>query len=181
MANAYQGSHQQYDVIIEKNVMMEVADGVKLAADLYFPAIGGQKAGGQFSTILERTPYNKGAPAQITKGKFFARRGYVCAVQDVFLARTPHGYHDVELIRDELGKAGFSQVSITTLEETSSAPSPRHPAVAYCQGTPLRNEIETRDASLLDYVTDRATKAIEARFGNGPVAGKIRGHIVSAR
>ncbi len=97
-----------------------------------------------------------------------------------FLARTPHGYHDVELIRDELGKAGFSQVSITTLEKTSSAPSPRHPAVAYCEGTPLRNEIETRDASLLDHVTDRATEAIAARFGNGPVAGKIRGHIVAA-
>ncbi len=97
-----------------------------------------------------------------------------------FLARTPHGYHDVELIRDELGKAGFSQVSITTLEKSSSAPSPRHPAVAYCEGTPLRNEIETRDASLLDHVTDRATEAIAARFGNGPVVGKIRGHIVAA-
>jgi len=97
-----------------------------------------------------------------------------------FLARTPHGYHDVELIRDELGKAGFSQVSITTLEETSSAPSPRHPAVAYCEGTPLRNEIETRDANLLEHVTDQATEAIAARFGNGPVAGKIRGHIITA-
>ena len=97
-----------------------------------------------------------------------------------FLARTPHGYHDVELIRDELGKAGFSQVSITTLEETSSAPSPRHAAVAYCKGTPLRSEIETRDASLLDHVTDRATQAIAARFGNGPVAGKIRRFIVEA-
>jgi hypothetical protein len=86
----------------------------------------------------------------------------------------------VDLIRDELGKAGFSQVSISTLEEISSAPSPRHPAVAYCQGTPLRNEIETRDASLLDHVTDRATEAIAARFGNGPVSGKIRGHIVAA-
>jgi ubiquinone/menaquinone biosynthesis C-methylase UbiE len=97
-----------------------------------------------------------------------------------FLARTPHGYHDVEMIRDELAMAGFSHVSVTTLEETSSAPSPRHPAIAYCQGTPLRNEIETRDASLLDHVTERATEAIAARFGSGPVAGKIRGHIVTA-
>jgi len=97
-----------------------------------------------------------------------------------FLPRTPHGYHDLELIREELGKAGYSQVSITTLEETSSAPSPRHPAVAYCKGTPLRKEIETREASLLDHVIDRATEAIAARFGNGPVAGKIRGHIVAA-
>ncbi len=98
-----------------------------------------------------------------------------------FLARTPHGYYELNLIRDELGKAGFSQVSTTTLEETSSASSPRVPAVAYCQGTPLRNEIETRDASLLVHVTERATEAIAARFGNGPVSGKIRGHIVAAR
>ena len=40
-----------------------------------------------------------------------------------FLARTPHGYHDVDLIRNELAKAGFSQVSITTLGKTSTAAS----------------------------------------------------------
>ena len=97
-----------------------------------------------------------------------------------FLARTPHGYHDVEFVREELSKAGFSEVSVETLEQTSSAPSPRHPAIAYCQGTPLRNEIESRDASLLEHVTDLVTDTIRARFGNGPVAGKIRGHIVAA-
>ena len=97
-----------------------------------------------------------------------------------FLARTPHGYHDFALIRDDLGKAGFSQVSITTLGETSSAPSPLHAAVAYRQGTPLRNEIEARDPSLLAHVTGRVAEAIATRFGEGPVVGKIRGHIVSA-
>jgi ubiquinone/menaquinone biosynthesis C-methylase UbiE len=97
-----------------------------------------------------------------------------------FLARTPHGYHDVELIREELGKAGFSRISIATLEKTSRAPSPRHPAVAYCQGTPLRNEIEARDASLLSRITDRATEAIAARYGTGPVSGKIQAHVVVA-
>ena len=97
-----------------------------------------------------------------------------------FLARIPHGYHDVERIRDELGRAGFSRISITTLEQTSSAPSPRHPAVAYCRGTPLRTEIESRDASLLGHVTERATEAIAERFGEGPVSGKIRGHVIEA-
>ena len=97
-----------------------------------------------------------------------------------FLARTPHGYHDVELIREELGNAGFARISITTLEKTSRAPSPRHPAVAYCQGTPLRHEIEARDARLLDFVTDRATEAISERYGKGPVSGKIQGHVVVA-
>lgn len=97
-----------------------------------------------------------------------------------FLARIPHGYHDISLIRDELGKAGFSRIAISTLAETSRAPSPRHPAIAYCQGTPLRNEIEARDASLLDFVTDRAATAIASDHGNGPVAGEIQGHVVVA-
>ena len=98
-----------------------------------------------------------------------------------FIARTPHGYHNFELIQDELILAGFSEISFDMLEETSTAPSPRHPAVAYCQGTPLRNEIASRDASLLDHVTDEATKAISARFGSGTVSGKIRGHVVTAK
>jgi hypothetical protein len=62
----------------------------------------------------------------------------------------------------------------------SSAPSPRHPAVAYCQGTPLRNEIEERDADLLEHVTDRATEAIAERFGSGEVSARIRGYVISA-
>ena len=49
------------------------------------------------------------------------------------LARTAHGYHNVGLIRDELAKAGFSQVSITTLEKTSTAASAHDAAYAYCQ------------------------------------------------
>ncbi len=97
-----------------------------------------------------------------------------------FLPRTPHGYHDVKMIRDDLGQAGFSRVSVDTLEEISSAPSPRDPAVAYCEGTPLRNEVESRDASLLGRVTEKATQAIAEKFGHGPVAGKIRAHIMTA-
>ena len=94
-----------------------------------------------------------------------------------FLPRTPHGYHDVARIRQELQAAGFSQISISTREEMSHAPSPQHAAVAYCQGTPLRNEIESRDASSLDAVTDRAAAAIAERCGDGPVSAKIQGHV----
>lgn len=98
----------------------------------------------------------------------------------LFLARTPHGYHDVGVIRDDLRKAGFSDVAITTVTETSTAPSPKHAAVAYCQGTPLRNEIEARDASLLDAITDRAAHAVGERFGQGTVSGRIQAHVVVA-
>ena len=98
-----------------------------------------------------------------------------------FLARTPHGYHDVKAIDADVRKAGFSDVAIVTLQKTSVAPSARHPAIAYCQGTPLRSEIEARAADALEMVTDRGAAAIAAKFGQGPVSGKIQAHIVVVR
>jgi ubiquinone/menaquinone biosynthesis C-methylase UbiE len=97
-----------------------------------------------------------------------------------FLARTPHGYHDTALIRSELEGAGFSNVAIETKAEQSRASSPRLVAVAYCQGTPLRNEIEARDAGKLEAATDYAASAIAGRHGGGAVAAKIQAHVVLA-
>lgn len=97
-----------------------------------------------------------------------------------FLARTPHGYHDPALIRRELEQAGFSSVAIETKAELSRASSPRHAAVAFCQGTPLRNEIEARDAGKLEMATEHAASRIANRHGSGEVAAKIQAHIVSA-
>jgi ubiquinone/menaquinone biosynthesis C-methylase UbiE len=97
-----------------------------------------------------------------------------------FLARTPHGYHDVAQIRDELRLAGFADIRIETRAEVSRAPSARDVATAYCQGTPLRSEIESRDASLLQIATNRATQAIADRHGKGVVAGKIQAHVIVA-
>ena len=97
-----------------------------------------------------------------------------------FLARTPHGYHDTALIRRELEDAGFSRVAIETRAEQSRASSPRHPAVAYCQGTPLRNEIEARDAGKLEAATDYAASAIAERHGSGAVSAKIQAHVIVA-
>ncbi len=97
-----------------------------------------------------------------------------------FLARTPHGYHDAVLIRDELLEAGFSSVVIETRAEHSHAASPRIPAVAYCQGTLLRNEIEAREAGRLEAATDHAASAIANRYGNGQVAAKIQAHVIVA-
>ena len=62
----------------------------------------------------------------------------------------------------------------------AEAPSPRHVAVAYCQGTPLRNEIEARDASRLEEATNRATEALAQRFGKDAIAGRIRAVVVTA-
>ena len=96
-----------------------------------------------------------------------------------FLARTPHGYNNRAIIGRDLEGGGFtSPPRVHTLAARSRAGSPRIPALAYCHGTPLRNEIEARDRSRLDEATDRAGDAITRLFGAGPVDGKIQAHIV---
>ncbi|HYI06102.1 MAG TPA: SAM-dependent methyltransferase, partial [Reyranella sp.] len=97
-----------------------------------------------------------------------------------FLARTPHGHHDVEQIRHDLEAAGFARVGIEAVDARSKAPSARHVAVAFCQGTPLRNEIEARDASGLEEATSWAADALARRFGEGPIEGRIRALVISA-
>jgi SAM-dependent methyltransferase len=97
-----------------------------------------------------------------------------------FLARTPHGYHDPRAIEGDLARGGFSaSPRIDTVTARSRATSPRIPAVAFCQGTPLRSEIEARDAARLAEATDVAALAIAQRFGSGPVDGKMQAHVVA--
>jgi SAM-dependent methyltransferase len=97
-----------------------------------------------------------------------------------FLPRTPHGYYDHATIGRDLAAGGFSaSPQITKLAARSRAKSARVPAIAYCQGTPLRNEIEARDASRLGEATDVAAEAIAQRFGREDVDGKIQAHIVT--
>jgi SAM-dependent methyltransferase len=97
-----------------------------------------------------------------------------------FMVRTPHGYHDRSLIVADLQRGGFAApLEFETVAARSTAPSARHAAIAFCQGTPLRSEILARDASRLDEATDVAAAAIARRFGPGPVDGKIQAHVVT--
>jgi len=97
-----------------------------------------------------------------------------------FMARTPHGYHDVGQIRQELNAAGFGNVSSEAVDRKSKASSPRDVAIAYCQGTPLRNEIVARDASRLEEATQRVADALARRFGTGAIEGRIRAFVITA-
>jgi ubiquinone/menaquinone biosynthesis C-methylase UbiE len=95
-----------------------------------------------------------------------------------FMVRTPHGYFDTKTIRADLERAGFrSQAEIVTVTCRSRAAAPDIPALAFCQGTPMRNEIEARDPSRLLEATRVAAAAIAKRFGNGAVDGKIQAHV----
>ena len=97
-----------------------------------------------------------------------------------FMAQIPHGYYDHRAIRRDLLGGGFTSSSqISTVPARSRAKSHSSAAVAYCQGTPLRNEIEARDASRLAEATAVAAEAIANSFGRGPVDAKMQAHIVT--
>ncbi len=98
-----------------------------------------------------------------------------------FMARVPHGYHDPAQIARDVIAGGFERTpEIEKLTCRSRAESARIPAIAYCQGTPLRNEIEARDSSRLTEATAAAEAAIARRFGTADVDGRIQALVVSA-
>lgn len=113
--------------------------------------------------------------ATVTLGKMFPDN------PPLFMARTPHGYHDKTVIKADLERAGFKDISIETLTAMSRGPTAEYVAIAYCQGTPLRSEIEARDASKLEAATDAVADAIRKRHGSGPVEAKIQALVITAR
>jgi SAM-dependent methyltransferase len=96
-----------------------------------------------------------------------------------FMARTPHGYHQRERIEADLVQGGFTGARIDTVTFPSRAASARDVAIAYCQGTPWRGEIEARGGPGLEGATDAAAEELARRFGAGPVEGKIQAHVVT--
>jgi putative CocE/NonD family hydrolase len=75
-----------HDVMIARSVKCVARDGVRLSVDIYRPARGGEPLPGPFPAVVTRSPYDtrsgKGPSGQAKNGEFFARRGYLYAVQD---------------------------------------------------------------------------------------------------
>jgi putative CocE/NonD family hydrolase len=83
------------DVLVLRDVMVPMRDGVALATDIYLPGRAGNALSGRFPVILERTPYDKTADSRSERtpaaaqplsraavAGFFVRRGYVVIYQD---------------------------------------------------------------------------------------------------
>ena len=113
-----------YDVMVDRDVMIPMRDGVRLATDIYRPAHHGQALNGRFPALLERTPYGKHEYDRVqNNGEYYARHGYVVVIQDVrgryksegtfaFLAQEPgDGYDTVEWI----AKQSWSNGAVGTL------------------------------------------------------------------
>jgi hypothetical protein len=62
--------------------MAPARDGVRLATDIYFPAVQGRALDGPFPAVVERTPYDKEREDLPHAAEFFASHGYVSIVQD---------------------------------------------------------------------------------------------------
>ena len=71
----------RYDVVVFRNVMVPMRDGVRLATDVYRPARNGAPVEAKLPAILERTPYNKDGSQGWAQ--YFVPRGYVAVAQDV--------------------------------------------------------------------------------------------------
>ena len=106
-----------FDVVIMRDVMVRMRDGVHLATDVYVPARNGVPVPQRFPVILERTPYDKTADSRsertpaVARPKsreevagFFVTRGYVVIYQDC-RGRYKSGGDFVKYLSD--GKDGF--------------------------------------------------------------------------
>ncbi|MCZ6892385.1 MAG: CocE/NonD family hydrolase [Chloroflexi bacterium] len=120
-------SQPEYDIIVMEDVMVPARDGVRLATDIYRPARNGEPIQEPLPVILERTPYNKRSLDRVERNcRYFARRGYIFAMQDCrgcfrsegdldFLWQEgPDGYDTVEWLADQPwynGKIGTTGTS----------------------------------------------------------------------
>ena len=79
-------SEPQYAVAIQRDHRVEMRDGVEIATDLYLPADPEthEPLDDPMPALLHRTPYDKSDRYRaLHHGEWFARRGYVAAIQDV--------------------------------------------------------------------------------------------------
>ena len=105
------GSKPEFKVELKSALTVPMRDGVKLSTDFYFPA-GAPKA----PVILIRTPYKK--EMEELQARYYARRGYVVAVQDVrgrfasegqwepFLHEAKDGYDTIEWLARQPWSSG---------------------------------------------------------------------------
>jgi ubiquinone/menaquinone biosynthesis C-methylase UbiE len=99
-----------------------------------------------------------------------------------FYARVPFGYHDTARIAADLAKAGFTDVSIDTLEYSHGKLTARDAAEGMCRGTPLAAEIAAHGEDALVRAVEASTQALQSACGaDGRIDAVMSAHIVIAR
>ncbi len=160
----------QYEVVVEKDVMVPMRDGVRLATDVYLPAKDGAAIAQKLPTILERRPYNKDGCA--SSGRYYAARGYAFVAQDTRGRYKSEGVWHM-LVDDGpdgcdtaawIGKQPWSNAKIGMIG-TSYIGGTQH-AMAMAQAPELVTVIPVDAMSNLGYASMRYGGAFELRFWN---------------
>lgn len=87
-----------------------------------------------------------------------------------FLRNLSYSYFDIASIKEQMSSAGFDAISCDRIELTSVAAA-HDIAAAFCQGTPLREEIESRAPARISEIVDEVAEQMESRHGVRPCGG----------
>ncbi|HVS14745.1 MAG TPA: CocE/NonD family hydrolase [Thermoanaerobaculia bacterium] len=98
-----------HDVVVRRDVMVRMRDGIRLATDVHLPGRGGSPATGRFPALLERTPYDKRREVLTRSAARFAARGYAVVLQDVRGRRGSEGHWS--FLPPSEGPDGFDTVA----------------------------------------------------------------------
>jgi len=95
-----------------------------------------------------------------------------------FIVAVPHGYADLDAIAADVAAGGLTCRSVETVTLPGRAASAADVAAGFCQGTPLRAEIEARGdlAAATAVIADEMTH----RLGRGEVVGHMTAHVIEA-
>jgi uncharacterized protein len=168
-----------YEVTVEKDVMVPMRDGVRLATDVYLPVRPGAAADERLPVILERRPYNKDGCA--SSGRYYAARGYAFVAQDtrgryksegVWHMLTDDGPDGVDTAA-WIGQQPWSNGKIGMIG-TSYVGGTQH-AMAMAKAPELTTVIPVDAMSNLGYASMRNGGAFELRFWNWIMFSSPRG------
>jgi uncharacterized protein len=133
-------------VVERRGIMVPMRDGVRLATDVYRPAHeDGRVVAEPLPAVLIRLPYGKDEPytSMPAHGRYWARKGYACVVQDVrgkfhsegewypFVRETDDGYDTIDWVASRTwcdGQVGTTGESYYALTQWALA-SRFHPAL----------------------------------------------------
>lgn len=79
---AQQSPPQDGVVLFAENLLVPMRDGVRLATDIYRPAVSGVPVADRLPLLLHRTGYDKTSASLVRQARAFAAHGYVVAIQD---------------------------------------------------------------------------------------------------
>ncbi|MFN8575153.1 MAG: CocE/NonD family hydrolase, partial [Gemmatimonadaceae bacterium] len=176
---------QVFDVSVQRNVMVPMRDGVRLATDLFFPSRDGAIAPGKFPAILVRTPYGKTAEARGMGDSLFARHGYVVVYQDTrgrfdsegtwhwMTDDGPDGHDACEWI----GHQPWSDGRVGTMGISYVGGTQHALAMEGCEF--LKTVVPTDAVSNMGYQSVRNGGAFELRIAMWPLYGAATGSHVS--